>query len=436
MKPLPSIVDRVSQTLLFWAVLWGIALVTAVWFSVHQEVDELLDDTLQAAAEDVFVPLLNGGTDCAAPASVPAPLSMPATPASGRFAWQCVAHESGPVHGMEAPDARLLRSSSGAPIEPLRRTASAGFTDAPGWRVYGVPMGVPGHWLYVAQTRAERQETRIEVAFAVTLASLPMGLLALLWLRGCVRRELMPLKALTQRLALHDPLAAANALGLAQRQELQPVHDAIDSLGERLVRRMAQERAFSAHAAHALRTPLAGIDAQLAVAVREAPPELQARLRRVRVAAERLQNVVAALLMLFRSGSELHRQPLQLAELLARMPIEGLSVRVEASHLLQADADLVTAALVNLLDNAVRHGAREVVITTPAPQRLRITDDGPGVTAQRLLALQNDLDTQSSEGSVGLGLVLADLVARAHGGRLLLVQTPRGLGVELQLAPA
>jgi len=48
---------------------------------------------------------------------------------------------------------------------------------------------------------------------------------------------------------------------------------------------VAAERAFNAHAAHALRTPLAGLDAQIAVALREAPEPLQGRLERIRAGA-------------------------------------------------------------------------------------------------------------------------------------------------------
>ena len=79
---------------------------------------------------------------------------------------------------------------------------------------------------------------------------------------------------------------------------------------------MAHERAFTAHAAHALRTPLAGMDAQLAVALREAPLALQPRLQRVREASGRLQRVLAALLTLFRSDLALHRAPLDLPALI------------------------------------------------------------------------------------------------------------------------
>jgi signal transduction histidine kinase len=219
---------------------------------------------------------------------------------------------------------------------------------------------------------------------------------------------------------------------------LETVHRSIDQLGQRLAQRLAHERAFTAQAAHALRTPLAGIDAQLAMCLRESPPELQPRLQRVREAAGRLQRVVAALLVLFRSDGEPVRETIDLDELLHQFPLERLLVDLQAAQPLHADPDLLAAALANLLDNAQRHGASRVIVSTPAADTLRLDDDGPGVTAERRLALQVALDAQTYDGVPGLGLTLADLVARAHGGRLWLVEPAhgRGFAVELALAPA
>src|SRR5690606_39299316 len=97
-------------------------------------------------------------------------------------------------------------------------------------------------------------------------------------------------------------------LGPAGRRELEPVHAAIETLASRLSARIANERAFAAHAAHSLRTPLAGIDAQLAVALRECPPGMRDRLQRIRGATTRLQGIVAALLGLFRARGALQRE--------------------------------------------------------------------------------------------------------------------------------
>ena len=260
--------------------------------------------------------------------------------------------------------------------------------------------------------------------------------LALLWLSARVGHELAPLQALSQRLADYDPLQPGATLGVSEHEELRAVQAAIDGLAGPLARRVAQERAFAAHAAHALRTPLAGIDAQLAVAVREAPAALQPRLQRVRAAAGRLQRVVTALLVMFRSGVEVQPTLLDLPALAARLPVEGLTLQVQASHAVHADTDLLTAALLNLLENALRHGARSVCLSTPAAQVLWVQDDGTGVAPERRLALQQALDSQSYEGRTGLGLMLADLVARAHSGRLRLVAVPQGFAAVLHLAPS
>jgi signal transduction histidine kinase len=417
---LPSIAGRLARTLLASSLLWSLAVSLAVWLAVRHEVGELLDDTLQGAAE-AMRPSLEGEV-------LPSFHAGGQPPGSDRYAWQVVSHAGG------APP-RVIAHSSRAPVQAFVATPTAGFVQAPEWRVFGTALGRDGRMLYVAQSRAEQLEAALEVGFDAALATLAVALLAHLWLRARAVHELAPVQRLSQRLQGHDLLSPGATLGPAERAELQPVHAAIDALAAQLARRLAAERAFSAHAAHSLRTPLAGIDAQLAMALREAPPTLHPRLQRVRAAAGRLQRVVAALLALFRSGVELQREPQDLAALLARLPAEGLEVVVQPGTRIVADVDLLSAALLNLLDNAVRHGATRLTIWAPAPGRLRLQDDGPGVDAARRQALQAAIDDcATDDAGGGLGLMLASLVARAHGGRLLLPASDQGFAVELVLA--
>jgi signal transduction histidine kinase len=314
----------------------------------------------------------------------------------------------------------------------------AGFVDTPRWRVFGAALGADGRMLYVAQTRAERDEAQFEVALGAMLAALGIALLGLFWLRAQLRYELAPLQRLSERLATHEPLAQGATLGAAERAEFQSVHQAIDGLGRRLAHRLAHERAFTAHAAHALRTPLAGIDAQLALCLRESPAALQPRLLRVREAASRLQRVVAALLALFRSDGELVREAVDLPALCAQFALERLHIDVQATRRIDADSGLLAAALVNLLDNAAHHGASRVRVSTPAAGTLRLDDDGPGVGPERRHALSVALAAQDYDSVPGLGLTLADLVARAHGGQLSLPEPAgaQGFAVELSLRAA
>lgn len=426
MRSRPSIRARLSKALLVWSLVWGIAVAAAIALTVPHEVDELLDDTLQSSAEILAV-LLSPADEAwlversSAGDERPRVVDDALLPEE-HFAWQVVGR-----------DGSVLLRSTLAPDRPLRVAANLGFSESPDWRIYGIDLPGDGRTLYVAQTMAERFEARFDMAFGAALAALGVGFLGHLWLRARVRHELAPLEDLSRRLGTHDPTAEGASLGDAQRTELQPLQSAIDDLGRRLADRLASERAFTAHAAHALRTPLAGIDAQLAVAVRESPPDVQPRIRRAREAAARLHRVVSALLTLFRSNTELRRERLDLRSLVAKLPIEGLTVEVHGNEPIDADPDLLAAALLNLLDNALRYGARQVSVQVVAPNTIRVHDDGPGVSASRRRQLRDAIAGTIEVGSSGLGLGLAQVIARAHLGRVLLPDVPSGFAVDIVL---
>lgn len=107
--------------------------------------------------------------------------------------------------------------------------------------------------------------------------------------------------------------------------------------------------------------------------------------------------------------------------------------------LLAAEGDLLRAAE-NLLDNAVRHTPRGGTVTLTADRAgrdflLRVTDTGPGFTAEALAKAGEMLYTDAARSDAahrGLGLYFAKRVAVAHGGTLHLSNTPGGCA-ELRL---
>jgi signal transduction histidine kinase len=424
-----SIRRRMLAALLWTSVVWGLVAPLMVVLTIRHEINELLDDTLRASAEAlsgvVQVPLLP-------PSATPAPpggltISPAAGYVRGRFAWQLV-----------DPAGAVLLHSPLAPPEPFLQVSRTGLSNADsGWRVLGVAVGGQGQILYVAQSLEERSEALRDAAISTMLASLTVWAVCGVGLLRRMRAELAHIDRLVADVQHHDPMDPTQSLPPVTREELRPIRDAIDDLGARLAVRVRNERAFTAHAAHALRTPLAGMDAQLAVALRECAPEQQPRLQRVRDAAGRFARVVSALLTLFRSGSALHRQPVDVAAMLARMPIAGLEVRLSdpgSAPWPHADPDLLAAALANLFDNALRHGARSVVVAVAA-DHLQVCDDGPGLDDARRHALQSALDREDYAAFTGLGLILSDLIARVHGGRVYLGCSPQGgLCVALTLA--
>jgi two-component system OmpR family sensor kinase len=424
----PSILGRLTQSLLWTAIAFGLLTTLVVWLVMAHEMGELMDQELRETAE-IFHGML-----AAQPAeSAGGPLNATAGPHFGyeeHLVWQVI----------DAVTFEVRQRSHKAPAQPLlaKADAKALWTADGQWRAFALPLSPQTtRYLVVAQSRNERDEARSEVVLYTLGAALSLGLLSALWMSWRIRQELSPLGALSQHVQRYDPLRPETTPRAEPRAELVPIEASVAELGQRLARRVVSERAFTAHAAHALRTPVAGIDVQLALAIKEAPEAIRPRLVRAREAAGRLGRVMQALLMMFRSGIEPKRQPIELEPFIRSLSFHDLNIQIQAQEPLFADPDLLAAALLNLLDNAQRFHARTVSVTAwsrGAETVLRLQDDGDGCTPQTKSDLQQALRQQAyAQGSAmrGLGLVLTDLVVRAHGGHTSLPDCAQGFCIEL-----
>ena len=422
---LPSIRRRVTRTLLVIALLWASLVSAVVQQVVHHEVDELMDQGLRESAEilhSVLAALHQQGQDQT--------IAQAHAEYEEHLVWQIIHVQTGEVvaQSHKAPTGPLLLAPSPQPSDTADGL----------WRVMSFSFQNDSlHFLLVAQSESERLEARADAMTYSLIGALLMGLLVTGLLNLLVRRELKPLSSLSRAVQEYDPLQPGTLPSMPERSELIPMAQAIRDLGRRRAQRITSERAFTAHAAHALRTPLAGIDAQLAIALKEAPESLRPRLLRSRTAVTRLSRVMQALLTMFRSGSEPQRQTIRVSELLMPLASEALQLHIDCDEALDVDPDLLSAVLFNLLDNAQRHHSHSIVLTAineAGSNRLRLHDDGEGSPAEQLQRLRDALERQDySAGSElkGLGLSLANLVVRAHGGQLQLPTVERGFCVEL-----
>lgn len=426
---LPSIRQRLMVSVVGLAMAWALLGSAAVWWTLRHEVDELLDDTLVASSEVLIELLHPQNAPQEAAAGRPGPWTATPSASAARYAWQWI-DPSGRLRARSPLAASAVWFEQPTPGWSHRHAADGH------WRIYGRHLP-DGSMLYVAQTQAERVEARADVVLSVTAISATLAIVFIAFLHQRLRRELHPLTALSEAVARHDPLHDS-ALPGAQRLELEALREALLTLGQHLRQRLMQERAVAAQVAHALRTPLAGLDAQLAAA-QVAPPQRQTdALARAREASRQLRRVVSAIISLYRSSTDLRRRCVDLKALLEALPAPDVSIELAASPTVWADPDLLAAALSNLLDNAQRYGARRVRIESyhdADGHALVICDDGPGLPDTQRARLQQALDAQAYEGRTGLGLMLADLVARAHGGRVRLHASGGGLRVHLGLGP-
>ncbi|MFN8091945.1 MAG: ATP-binding protein [Vicinamibacteria bacterium] len=95
------------------------------------------------------------------------------------------------------------------------------------------------------------------------------------------------------------------------------------------------------------------------------------------------------------------------------------------------DAVLVEQALVNLLENAVRHGGRQGAVEVAARRQgdlavVEVCDEGPGFPPEEAERLFDKFHRRAG-GRLGLGLAISRAIVVAHGGTIRArLREPRG----------
>ena len=213
------------------------------------------------------------------------------------------------------------------------------------------------------------------------------------------------------------------------------------------IERMRQRQlSFTADASHELRTPLAVISAETSLARDGTGLEAKKALVKVEAEAERMKSIVDDLLWLARFQVEPERDeraPVDISTL-ANVAVERFAavggrrsltldahVPEESVHII-APPDWIDHAVGILLDNACRYspvgGHVTVSVRSQAGRaELAVTDNGPGIPAGELEHLFDRYRRATKEGDgAGLGLAIADAIARATGGRWSVTNNPDG----------
>ena len=163
-------------------------------------------------------------------------------------------------------------------------------------------------------------------------------------------------------------------------------------------------------------------------------------LGQIKLETESLDTMVRNLLAITRIDAgalELRQDWIDLREIVDRVVSaarrRGARQRIEVAlpadlPLVRADATLVEQAIGNVIGNAIVHTppeTRVVVDALVAPQEvvLRITDNGPGISAEALPHVFDKFikggETQADGGQgTGLGLAIAKGILEAHGGSI------------------
>lgn len=296
------------------------------------------------------------------------------------------------------------------------------------------------------------------VAQLVTTLLLLLPLALVLAVAGgyvLARRALAPIERLRR---------AADEIGTLGPQQRLPVRGPDDEIGRltrtldrmlaRIARSIEHERRFTADASHELRGPVAAILAEAEVAAsrpRDAAAYREALIR-IQDEAARMGRLVDQLLFLARADAGRlvsAAAPVDLQKV-AERSVRRAATRAEACHvrlavrtgppsMLSGDADAISRALDNLVDNAIRHsprgGAIDVAVEAAGGDVIvSVRDEGPGFGPGELPHLFQRFRRGRDAGpGAGLGLAIVRSVVEAHRGRVSAADRPGG-GAEITMA--
>lgn len=261
--------------------------------------------------------------------------------------------------------------------------------------------------------------------------------------------------SLTRRLRAARQIAEQIAAGDYEVQDAHPSTDEVGILTRTLVDAAAQleetearRREFLANVAHEIRTPVTSIRGY-AETLKDSETDADTRnefLGTIHRNSVRIARLVEDLLELEAiqagEGRSLDRDRVEIAHIAQAVvrTVEGraeqeldIELDVPDDVTATADADAIERVLLNLIDNAVRHGGEKVQVRVRARRRgertvVTVRDNGPGIPEQqrtRIFERFQRVDTAASRDATGsgLGLAISRDLAQAMAGSLALTHT-------------
>jgi len=315
-----------------------------------------------------------------------------------------------------------------------------------------------GYRLLVGRDMREHQIYQERVIASLgwsLLLTVVLGVLGGVLISRHMMHRLEAVNALTRKIMSGDLHERVGIRGAGD--EFDELARNLNAMLDQIEHLMASMRHVTENVAHDLRTPLTRLRSRLELALLDSEADAddyRTVLQATIAEADRLLTVFGALMSIaeteagtvhapfapVRLGS-LARSMVELYEVVAEEKGMRLETAIDGDPAVSGNDQLLSQALANLLDNAIKYapeGSRITVAVAPAVggtgPRLTVTDAGPGIPeADRDRVLQRFVRLESSRSTPGngLGLSLVAAVARLHRARLTLEDARPGLKVSL-----
>lgn len=318
------------------------------------------------------------------------------------------------------------------------------------WRLYTTQNSY-GPIIEVAQPTFVRSEIALQSAKSVLLPLFFMLVLIALVCQIIIGQGFRALSRTASAIGRRSPssLTPLSLKGLPA--EIEPLVSSLNNLLEQLSDSLKAQKRFASDAAHELRTPLTALTLQIQLAERAKTEEArQKAFGRLKDGIKRATRLVTQLLTMARLDPDNRSQPLlpldltalahsvcdELAPLAAQKNIE-LKAASDKPAVAIANEDALRLLMNNLCDNAMRYtpadGHIEIRTYIRASKAfIEVCDDGPGVPEierERIFERFYRAEGTKTIPGTGLGLAIVRRVAELHGGTPSLDAGLNGKGV-------
>jgi len=359
------------------------------------------------------------------------------------------------------PDGQTMAGTPDLPLAPEKQAAD-GFSYSNvdyhnhAYRLVSYRTNEAGEPLVVtvAETPVRRDRTvhRLDVAFLIN-DTVQMAAVLVIALIG-ITIALRPLQQLSRQIVRRPAESLSQLPTELVPSEVLPMVESLNTLLAKVRDSVQSQQHFMANAAHQLRTPLTGLKAQLEVLSREtAGGPLEERIALLHGGVDRLAHTANQLLTLARSEPSAHRSShftvIELPRLVGEVIDSSLDRALARGIDLGADSQpakvtgvywLLHELLSNLIDNAIRHtpASGNITVRCGVAGRhafLEVDDSGSGIPVSERERVRERFyrGAGSSPGGCGLGLAIADEVARVHGAKLSILDGSTGRGTRMRI---
>ncbi len=311
--------------------------------------------------------------------------------------------------------------------------------------------------IQVAVTLNRRNTIANKILIGIVVPQLLLVLVSFLIISISVKRGLAPLGELQNAVSKRSEknLSPINLPNIPE--EVSLVVNSVNQLMKQLQNLILGQNQFIADAAHQLRTPLAGAQAQLELAELESDPaKLKSILLKVHQSLDRLLHTINQLLILAKSQPEaasmIKMEPLDLniisKEVASEMAPTAIKKNIDLGFekasipaIIQGNAERLKELLYNLLDNAIRYTQHGGWVTmsinvTDEDVEIIIVDNGRGISMadrDKIFDRFHRVIGSGQDGS-GLGLAIAKEIANLHNADIFVSEENAGRGLQMTVS--